>query len=152
MSIALLALLCCRMDLHLSVRNALRRPSDTYRLLYTFARQAVRCSCICHVVGFQEIHRFQLDLSCPEIGFGYEKCRIFALAEQKKMSQKSSIYTESTGGQLRIKFFPENFLEGKSLEGVEDCGGSHARRVGVISENSVTYRQRLGTLPLLVVW
>jgi hypothetical protein len=33
------------------------------------------------------------------------------------MFQKSSIYTESIGGQLRIKFFPENFFEGKSLEG-----------------------------------
>jgi alanyl-tRNA synthetase len=92
-----------------------------------------------------------LDLSCPEVGFGYERCRIFALTEQKKMFQKSSIYAESTGGQLRIKFFPENFFEGKVWRGVEDCGGSHVRRVGVISENSVTYRQRLGTLPLLEV-
>jgi hypothetical protein len=39
------------------------------------------------------------------------------LLNRKKMFQKSSIYTESIGGQLRIKFFPENFFEGKSLEG-----------------------------------
>jgi hypothetical protein len=41
-----------------------------------------------------------LDLSCLEVGFGYERCRMFALAEQKKMFQNSSIYTESMGGQL----------------------------------------------------
>jgi hypothetical protein len=51
------------------------------------------------------------------LDFEYERCRIFALAKQKKMFQKSSIYAESPGGQLRIKFFPENFFEGKVWRG-----------------------------------
>jgi hypothetical protein len=74
------------------------------------------------------------------------------LAKQKKMFRNSSIYTGSIGWSDLSQILPREFFwKEKSGGVVEDCGGSHVGRVGVISENSVTYRQRLEPLPLLEV-